>query len=156
MADAEPVSTRSVRMRMYDGLVRELDSEGAHYSQDLSEVDLADLEDVKIMVPDPAGAVLVHLGSSDFLPRYKTYMTHAQEWRQQFQKLQSVDLRFDRQIVVNPDSHVAPPLNAKGKPAATKPAVAKAVKPTKSVSTSAKKSTHTPKPGSAIRHSEAN
>jgi len=156
MADAEPVSTRSVRMSMYDGLVRELDSEGAHYSQDLSEVDLADLEDVKIMVPDPAGAVLVHLGSSDFLPRYKTYMTHAQEWRQQFQKLQSVDLRFDRQIVVNPDSHVAPPLNAKGKPAATKPAVAKAVKPTKSVSTSAKKSTHTPKPGSAIRHSEAN
>jgi len=112
------------------------------------------------MVPDPAGAVLVHLGSSDFLRRYKTYMTHAQEWRQQFQKLQSVDLRFDRQIVINPDSHVPTLSSAQGKPAATKSAVAKAaaakaVKPARSVATSAKKSTHTLKPGPAIRHSEA-
>jgi cell division protein FtsQ len=119
MGESEPVSTRSVRMKTYESLVRELDSEGAHYSQDLSEVELSDLEDVKIMVPDPAGAVLVHLGSSDFLRRYKTYMTHAQEWRQQFQKLQSVDLRFDRQIVVNPDSHVAPLPAVHAKPAAT-------------------------------------
>jgi len=53
---------------------------------------------------DPAGAVLVHLGGSDFLRRYKIYIAHVQEWRQQFQKLDSVDLRYDRQVIVNPDS----------------------------------------------------
>jgi hypothetical protein len=33
-------------------------------------------------------------------------MAHLQEWRQQFQKLESVDLRYDRQIIVNPDSNL--------------------------------------------------
>ena len=28
---------------------------------------------------------------------------HVREWRQQFDKLESVDLRYDRQIIVNPD-----------------------------------------------------
>ena len=30
-------------------------------------------------------------------------MTHVQAWRQQFTKLESVDLRYDGQIIVNPD-----------------------------------------------------
>jgi hypothetical protein len=83
--------------------VQDLDSGGARYSQDLSEVDLSDLENLKIRVNDPAGDVLVELGSSDFLKRYKTYVGHVQEWRQQFQKLESVNLRYDNQVIVNPD-----------------------------------------------------
>jgi cell division protein FtsQ len=103
MNPGEPLSTRAPRMKEYAELVRDLDSGGARYSQDLSEVDLADLDDVKVRVNDAAGDVLVHLGSSQYLRRYKVYVTHAQEWRQQFQKLESVDLRYDNQIVVNPD-----------------------------------------------------
>ena len=70
----------------------------------MSEVDLSDPEDVKVTVDDPQGAVLIHLGSSDFLNRYKIYLAHAADWRQQFTKLESVDLRFDGQVIVNPDS----------------------------------------------------
>src|ERR1700737_1941042 len=90
MNPGEPLSTRAPRMKAYNELVQELDSGGARYSQDLSEVDLSDLDNLKVRVNDPAGDVLVHLGSSNYLPRYKTYVTHAQEWRQQFQKLESV------------------------------------------------------------------
>src|ERR1700693_103779 len=103
MNPGEPLSTRAPRMKTYREMVIELDSGGARYSQDLSEVDLSDLEDVKVRVNDPAGDVLVHLGASDYLRRYKIYVTHAQAWRQQFQKLESVDLRYDHQIIVNPD-----------------------------------------------------
>ncbi len=103
MNQGEPLSTRIPRMKIYSEMVRELDSGGARYSQDLSEVDLSDLEDVKVRVNDPAGDVLVHLGSSDYLRRYKIFVTHAQAWRQQFQRLESVDLRYDNQIIVNPD-----------------------------------------------------
>jgi cell division protein FtsQ len=103
MNPGEPLSTRAPRMKVYMELVRDLDSGGARYSQDLSEVNLIDLEDVKVRVNDPAGDVLVHLGSSDYLRRYKTYASHVQEWRQQFRDLESVDLRYDNQIVVNPD-----------------------------------------------------
>ena len=121
MNQGEPLSTRSPRMKIYMEMVRDLDSGGERYSQDLSEVDLSDLEDVKVRVNDPAGDVLLHLGSADYLQRYKVYVTHAEGWRQQFQKLESVDLRYDNQIIVNPDMERP----AAGKLAALTPAAAK-------------------------------
>ena len=108
MNPGEPLSTRIPRMKAYNQLVQALDSSGAHYSQDLSEVDLSDLENLKIRVNDPAGDVLVELGNSDYLKRYKIYVSHVQEWRQQFQKLESVNLRYDNQVIVNPDMEGRP------------------------------------------------
>ncbi len=128
MNPGEPLSTRAARMRIYNELLREFDSDGAHYSQDLSEVDISDQDDVKILTNDSAGAVLVHLGASDFLSRYKIYITHVQGWRQQFEKLESVDLRYEHQIIVNPDMEgMAKP--ARITPAAAKAAIAAGVKP---------------------------
>src|SRR5277367_216667 len=103
MNPGEPASTRAARMKIYNDLVSQLDAGGTHYSQDLSEVDLSDAEDVKVLASDPQGEVLIHLGSSNYLERYKVYVSHVREWRQQFDKLESVDLRYDRQIIVNPD-----------------------------------------------------
>ena len=127
MGESEPLSTRAARMDIYTQLIQELDSSGAHYSQDLSEVDLSDPDDVKVMVNDPSGAVLVHLGSGNFLARYKIYVTHVAEWRQQFQKLDSVDLRYDRQIIVNPDTSVMTQRPLSGP--AVRAAIAAGVKP---------------------------
>lgn len=103
MNSGEPLSTRSARMKNYNDLVQQLDSGGASYSRELSEVDLTDPEDVKVVAADPSGEVLVHLGSENYLQRYKTYVTNVQQWRQKFDKLESVDLRYDGQIIVNPD-----------------------------------------------------
>ena len=103
ITDTEPLSSRAAVMKIYNRLVRELDSEGAHYSHDLSEVDLSDPEDVKVTANTAGAAVTIHLGNSDFLARYKLYVTHIAEWRQQFQNLQSIDLRYEGQVVVNPE-----------------------------------------------------
>ena len=127
MNPGEPLSTRAPRMKVYMDLVRDLDSGGARYSQDLSEVNLIDLEDVKVRVNDPAGDVLVHLGSSDYLRRYKTYASHVQQWRQQFRDLESVDLRYDNQIVVNPD---IPKVTKTAKPTAVTSAALRVPAPT--------------------------
>ena len=128
MNSGEPLSTRAPRMRIYESVLSQLDSGGAHYSQDLSEVDLSDPDDVKVLTNNPEGEVLVHLGSSNYLDRYKVYVGHIREWRQQFDKVESVDLRYDRQIIVNPD------LNGAIKPlplsrTAAKAAMAAGVKP---------------------------
>src|ERR1035441_8029568 len=128
MNPGEPLSTRGPRMKAYNELVQELDSSGARYSQDLSEVDLSDLENLKVRVNDPAGDVLVELGSSDYLKRYKTYVSHVQEWRQQFQKLESVNLRYDNQVIVNPDMEGRPKQPALAASAA-RAAAAAGVKP---------------------------
>jgi cell division protein FtsQ len=103
MNAGEPLSVRAARMKNYNDLIQQLDYSGAHYSQDLSEVDIADPEDVKVVTADTSGGVVVHLGSANYLPRYRVYVTHVEAWRQQFEKLESVDLRFDGQIIVNPD-----------------------------------------------------
>ena len=100
----EPLSTRAARMKTFMRLVQDLDSSGAHYSQALSEVDLTDPEDVKATFADPNGAVLVHLGDGQFLDRYKIYLAHVNEWRQQFPHMDSVDLRYDREVVVSSGS----------------------------------------------------
>ncbi|MGA7565323.1 MAG: FtsQ-type POTRA domain-containing protein, partial [Terriglobales bacterium] len=127
MNAGEPLSVRAARMKNYNALVRDLDSTGAHYSRELSEVDISDPEDVKVIAADANGEVLVHLGSGNYLQRYKTYETHVEQWRQQFDKLDSVDLRYDGQIIVNPDLEGMarqPALT----PAAAKAAVAAGVK----------------------------
>jgi cell division protein FtsQ len=104
VSDNDPVSVRAARMKIYTRFMQELDSSGAHYSADISDVDLSDPDDVRATVTDPHGAVLVHLGSSNFLEHFQVYVTHVQEWRSQFQRLDSVDLRYDHQVIVNPDS----------------------------------------------------
>ena len=103
MNAGESLSTRAARMKNYNELMQQLDSSGARYSQGISEVDVTDTEDVKVLTADPDGEVLVHLGSGNYLQRYQVYVTHVQAWRQQFAKLDSVDLRYDGQIIVNPD-----------------------------------------------------
>jgi cell division protein FtsQ len=103
MNSGEPLSTRAARMKSYNELVRQLDAGGTRNSQALSEVDLSDTEDAKVVVSDPNGEVLVHLGSGNYLQRYQTYVANIQKWREKYQKLESVDLRYEGQIIVNPD-----------------------------------------------------
>lgn len=120
ISDTEPLSSRAAAMQIYNQMAGELDSggdDGARYTRQLSEVDLSDPEDVKVIANDGSGALLIHLGSSNFLDRYKLYLAHITEWRQQFQQLQSVDLRYDGQIVVNPDN----PANLKSAGQKSKP-----------------------------------
>jgi cell division protein FtsQ len=149
MNAGEPLSTRAPRMKIYNQLARELDSGGAHYSQDLSEVDLSDLEDVKVRANDPSGEVLVHLGASDYLRRYKIYVSHAREWRQQFDKLESVDLRYENQIIVNPDLE-GTAKRAALSPAAAKTAIAAGVKPAALISKFGPHDRLVPKPAFAL------
>jgi cell division protein FtsQ len=106
ISDTEPLSSRAAAMKIYNHMAEELDSggaDGARYTRQLSEVDLSDPEDVKVLADEGGGALLIHLGSSNFLDRYKLYLAHIAEWRRQFPDLQSVDLRYDGQIIVNPD-----------------------------------------------------
>jgi cell division protein FtsQ len=123
IAETEPLSSRAAAMKIYNRLVGELGAGGAdsanaatNYVPQLSEVDLSDPEDVKVTANDPGGTMVVHLGPADFLPRYKLYVTHIAEWRQQFPNLQSVDLRYEGQVVVNPDRPAAAKPQAKPAP----------------------------------------
>lgn len=96
----EPLSTRAARMKIFERFTSELDAEGERISQKLSEVDLSNPEDVKALIPDHSSDVLVHFGEDSFLDRYKKYEAHLAEWRAQYPKLSAVDMRYERQVVL--------------------------------------------------------
>jgi cell division protein FtsQ len=143
MNESEPISTRAPRMKTFMRLMRELDegNGGAQaktqYSRNLDEVDLSDPEDVKIIVKGGSGPVLLHLGNENFLQRFMVFLSNVQKWEQDRGKLESVDLRYGREVILNPDMHAAPP---PAPPVAAKPTVA----PPKSDPAKARKTWHRP------------
>ena len=110
----EPLSTRAARMKIYEQFTGELDGKGDKISQQLSEVDLSSPEDVKALIADDGAEVLVHFGDSDYLERYKKYKAHLSEWRTQYPKLASVDMRYDRQVVLEMQPGNAVPVTGGG------------------------------------------
>lgn len=99
----DPLSTRAARMRIYMEFMSALDVTGEGVSHRLSEVDVSNPEDVKAIIPDAGSAsaeVLVHFGEEKFLERYHQYEAHLAEWRTQYPKLASVDMRYEQQVVL--------------------------------------------------------
>lgn len=95
-----PPEARATRMHVYSGFVAALDTGGAKVSSQLSEIDLADPDDVRAVVPAQGSDMLLHFGNSDYLQRWRSYQEHLPEWRQQYPNLSAVDLRYDRQVVL--------------------------------------------------------
>ena len=97
----DPLSTRAARMKIFGQFMGELDSTGEHISKKISEIDLSNPEDVKALLFEGPNDVLVHFGDKDFLDRYRKFEAHLTEWRTQYPKLSSVDMRYDRQVVLD-------------------------------------------------------
>lgn len=96
----DPLSLRAARMKLYERFTGDLNGDSEKVSEKLSEVDLSNPEDVRAVVQDKGGEVLVHFGQDSFLDRYKKFQEHLQEWRGQYPHLASVDMRYDRQVVL--------------------------------------------------------
>jgi cell division protein FtsQ len=96
----DPLPSRKARIELYQRLVGELDGNGQHLSDQISEIDLTDPEDARVLMPEQGSDILAHFGQDRFLDRYQRYKTHITEWRQQYPKLSAVDLRYDQQVVL--------------------------------------------------------
>ena len=121
----DSATAAGTRMAVYGRLLAELDADGQHLSEQISEIDLTDPEDARVLMPEQGGDVLAHFGEDHFLDRYQRYRTHIAEWRQQYPKLSSVDLRYDQQAVLQmgqgadatPPATAPPAAAANGTPA---------------------------------------
>ncbi len=96
----EAVSERAAKMEVYEQFMQALDGTGQHLTNSVSEVDVADPEDVKALITSGSSDILVHFGQEEFLKRYQEFEQHLGEWRQQYPKLASTDMRYDGQIVL--------------------------------------------------------
>jgi cell division protein FtsQ len=117
IAETDPLSTRLARMKIYRRFVTELDSSGEQISSQLSEIDLSDPEDVRVLVASDGSELLLHIGDQDFLNRWHNYQQHMKEWKEQYPRLASVDLRYERQVVLEMQkgAPITPAQDAPGK-----------------------------------------
>ena len=104
----DPLPVRAARMHLYQQFVSDLDAGETKISPQLSEVDIADPEDVVALLPAEGSDIQVHFGDTDFLARYRSYQQHLPEWRQQYPHLASVDMRYENQVVLDMKQQAAP------------------------------------------------
>jgi hypothetical protein len=71
-------------MAVYQRLLAELDANGQQLSAQISEIDLTDPEDARVLMPEQGADILAHFGEDHFLERYQRYKAHIAEWRQQY------------------------------------------------------------------------
>ncbi len=105
-----PREAREQRMNLYVQFMKEIELAQPGADDHVSEVDLSDASDLRATLtgmgaaPGAASPVLVHFGDSDFGNRYHLLAENIDQWRASAGSVDSVDLRFARQVVVNPES----------------------------------------------------
>jgi cell division protein FtsQ len=96
------VDERRARMGLYREFMRQLGEEAPRAGWIISEVYLADPEDLKALLISGQQTVQVHFGQKDFLARFRNFLAMLPEIQKSNDKLDSVDLRYRNQIVVDP------------------------------------------------------
>jgi cell division protein FtsQ len=157
----DSAESRKARMAVYLRLMAELDANGKHNSEQISEIDLTDPEDARVIMPGQGSDILVHLGEEKFLDRFERYKANIAAWRQQYPHLKSVDLRFDHyddRVILQMASGAETPQPAAGgeapagaAPAAHTPSSA-AAKPSANKSSASKATAKKNKPAPATKH----
>jgi cell division protein FtsQ len=108
ITDALAPADREQRMQNFAEFMKEIEMVRPNAADQVSEADLSDAQDIRAsMVGLGADPVLVHFGDSDFANRYRLLVENIDQWRSTAGRVDSVDLRFARQVVVNPESGTA-------------------------------------------------
>ena len=95
---------RAARLALYEAFQREIAGEIAGSGWIVSEVDLADPDDLKAMLVEGHETLQVHFGHGAFQDRFHNFLTLLPEVRKAQGRIDSIDLRYRNQIVVNPQS----------------------------------------------------
>ena len=110
MGETTPLEARAQRMNSYVQFMKEIELTQPGADDHISEVDLSDAADLRVTLTglgsgrDNTPAILVHFGDSDFANRYHLLTENIDQWRAGAGSVDSVDLRFAREVVVNPES----------------------------------------------------
>jgi cell division protein FtsQ len=113
LSESMPREEREKRMAIYNEFLKDTDLVKPGSSDRISELDLGNPRDLKAVISglssgEPNQAVTVHFGQNDFTTKYRTLVENFAQWQANAGRVQSIDLRYARQVVVNPDTSAAP------------------------------------------------
>ena len=108
---------REKRMQVYQEFMKNIDLVKPGSSDRVSEADLGNPRDLCAVLTGfgsegNAPAITVHFGQGDFTGKYRTLVENFTQWQANAGPVHAIDLRYSRQVVVNPDTS-APVARAK-------------------------------------------
>jgi cell division protein FtsQ len=129
-----PFEEREQRMQVFAGFMQQVESARAGASEQVSEVDLSDANDLRATLiglqgrpfsgqnSGPASSqsdapLLVHFGDGDFQGKYHTLLENIGMYRARTGRLESLDMRFNGEVVANPEPAPVPKQVAQQRPA---------------------------------------
>jgi cell division septal protein FtsQ len=98
----------TARVRAGLAMLAELEAGSPAFPREISEVDVSDLENIKVLLVDDTAEII--LGDKDFLRRFRRLLSNMDRYRAakaEYGEMISVDLRVDGQIVYRPRSGVS-------------------------------------------------
>jgi len=100
---------REKRMQVFQEFIKDVDLVRAGSSGLLSEADLSNPKDLRVVMtglsgPTDSQAVTIHFGSGEFTGKYNMLVDNFSQWQANTGRVQSIDLQYMRQVVVNPDT----------------------------------------------------
>jgi cell division protein FtsQ len=109
VSDNLPREEREKRMQTYQEFLKDVDLVRSGSSDRVSEVDLGNPKDLRVVMSGLASAndpqaVTIHFGQSDFTGKYRMLVENFAQWQANAGRVQSIDLQYSRQVVVNPDT----------------------------------------------------
>ena len=102
-----PDDQREKRMQIYQELIKDLELVRSGSSENISEVDLSDPKDLRVVMTGLSRAasslaLTVHFGAADFKEKYRKLVENFSEWQAKNGCFRSIDLRY-KYPVINPD-----------------------------------------------------
>lgn len=109
LPDSMPREEREKRIEIYQEFLRDADLVRGGSSDRVSEIDLGNAKDLRVVMTGLASAtdsqaVTIHFGNSDFTGKYRMLVENFAQWQANAGRVQSIDLQYSRQVVVNADS----------------------------------------------------
>jgi cell division protein FtsQ len=109
LSENMPRDDRGKRMKTYEEFMKAIELVKPGSADRISELDLGSPRDLRAVITGLAGAndpqaVTVHFGQSDFTNKYRTLIENFTQWQASVGRVQTIDLQYSRQVVVNPDT----------------------------------------------------
>jgi cell division protein FtsQ len=109
LADTMTDADRQTRVQTFQEFLKDADLVRPGSSDHVSEIDLGNPRDLRVVMAGFPGAnatqaVTIHFGSSEFTGKYRMLVDNFAQWQSNAGCVQSVDLQYARQVVLNPDS----------------------------------------------------
>jgi cell division protein FtsQ len=110
LSENMPREERERRMQTFQEFMKNIDLVRSESADRVSEVELSNPKDLRVVMTglaraNDSQAVTIHFGAGDFTGKYRMLVENFADWQAKAGCMQSVDLQFSKQVVLNPEAN---------------------------------------------------